>query len=182
MSNSPLTYTLRVSKRARRLSMTVHEGGTVVVTAPRYSALETIERFVQSNAKWIMRQLTRLVRVRENKVSLPGGRADYLAHREEARSLITERLAELNRTYGFDYKRVSIKDTTSRWGSCSRQRNLNFSYKLLYVPAELRDYVVVHELCHLRYMSHGPRFWELVSRAIPDHKQRRRELRKYSLS
>jgi predicted metal-dependent hydrolase len=66
----------------------------------------------------------------------------------------------------------------SRWGSCSRKKNLNFNYKLIQLPLELADYIVVHELCHLQEFNHGQGFWNLVGETIPDYKARRDELRK----
>jgi len=162
--------------------MTVQRDGSVIVTAPRWAGLAAVERFVTENTRWIMRQVSRMTRRRDDKIALPSGRAEYLARKAEALALIMNRLDELNTThYGFTYHRVSVKDQRTRWGSCSRRGNLNFSYKLLYLPAPLRDYILVHELCHLRYMSHGVRFWELVARVVPDHRERRRELRRYDL-
>jgi len=73
---------------------------------------------------------------------------------------------------------VKIRDQSSRWGSCSWKGNLNFSYKLVLLPEHLADYVVVHELCHLREMNHSPRFWALVSQTVPDYRAKRRELKK----
>jgi predicted metal-dependent hydrolase len=69
-----------------------------------------------------------------------------------------------NEHYHFRYNRVSIKMQISRWGSCSRYGNLNFNYGLINLPQELADYVVVHELCHLKEMNHGPKFWALGGR------------------
>lgn len=85
-----------------------------------------------------------------------------MAHREEARRVITERVQYFASTYNFTYKRIAIKNTKRTWGSCSALGNLNFNYRLLFLPDELRDYIVVHELCHLRQLNHGPAFWAEV--------------------
>ena len=100
----------------------------------------------------------------------------YLTHKEMARAFVHERLAVFSAQYGFAYKRVFIKNQKSCWGSCSEHGNLNFNYKLVFLPAHLADYVIVHELCHLAELNHSPRFWSLVARACPAYKQCRKEL------
>ena len=82
-----------------------------------------------------------------------------------------------NAYYKFEYGRVNIRDQKSRWGSCSRQGNLNFNYRLLFLNSAVRDYVIVHELCHLKEFNHSSRFWELVSRQTPDYKILRNQLK-----
>lgn len=104
-------------------------------------------------------------------------RQHYLRHKEAARDYIHERLTHWNRFYGCNLRKVFIKNHRSRWGSCSSKGNLNFNYRLLFLPPQLADYIVVHELCHLRHMNHSKKFWELVAVAMPDHKELRKELR-----
>ena len=101
----------------------------------------------------------------------------YLRHKEAARALVHARVAHYNRYYNHAVRRIFIKNSKSRWGSCSSAGNLNFNYKLLFLPPEVLDYVVVHELCHLREFNHGPAFWALVAEALPNHKDLRRLLR-----
>jgi predicted metal-dependent hydrolase len=105
-------------------------------------------------------------------------RRQYLAVKEDARRLVHERIAHFNQSYGFAVGKIFIKNHKSRWGSCSVKGNLNFNYKIALLPPELADYIVVHELCHLREFNHSPRFWRLVEEAIPDHPARRRALRR----
>lgn len=120
----------------------------------------------------------RWVRVRRRKVGRRAGPTKpYLAHKEAARELIHARLEALNVHYGFTYNKVAIRDQRSRWGSCSKMRNLNFNYRLVFLPPHLVDYVIVHELCHLEEFNHGPSFWALVARVVPEHQVCRRELR-----
>lgn len=101
----------------------------------------------------------------------------YLRHKEAARALVHARLAHYNRHYNYRVARVFIKNSKSRWGSCSSRGNLNFNYKLLFLPPEVLDYVVVHELCHLAHFNHGPEFWAKVAETVPHHKELRRLLR-----
>ena len=77
------------------------------------------------------------------------------------------------------YGRIAVRCQKSKWGSCSAKGNLNFNCLLLLAPQEVLDYVVVHELCHLREMNHSARFWQYVAAVIPDHRERRRWLREH---
>ena len=101
----------------------------------------------------------------------------YLTHKEQARTLIHERLEYYNQFYKLTYNRVAIRDQRRCWGSCSSKGNLNFSYKLLFLPPCLRDYVILHELCHLRELNHSSQFWETMAEVMPDYKNRATALR-----
>ncbi len=105
----------------------------------------------------------------------------YRMHRARAQQMIIQRVSHwAAQMDGVQYNRITIRNTRTRWGSCSSQRNLNFHYGLLFLPDDLRDYVIVHELCHLREMNHAPAFWALVAQYIPDYRMRRATLRKIS--
>jgi len=106
---------------------------------------------------------------------------DYLINKETARKIILDRIDHLNSLYQVDVKRIAIRNQKTRWGSCSRKGNLNFNYRLMYLSPKLLDYVIVHELCHLKEFNHSPQFWELVKTTIPDYKLVRKELRKLRL-
>jgi predicted metal-dependent hydrolase len=103
----------------------------------------------------------------------------YRATKEVARAAILARLVELNASYGFIYKKVSIRNQRSRWGSCSKAGNLNFNYAIHALPPHLMDYVIVHELCHLSVFNHSRAFWDLVAQALPNYQTLRAELRQY---
>ena len=101
----------------------------------------------------------------------------YLMHKELARAYIRERVLYWNSFYGFTFGRIAIKNQKTCWGSCSEHGNLNFNYKLIFIPEDLIDYVIVHELCHLAELNHSPRFWELVEKTQPAYKDARKRLR-----
>jgi len=95
----------------------------------------------------------------------------YKKYRPKAESLLRERAQDLAEKYGFTYNRVSIKNTKTRWGSCSTKRNINLHYKLIFVEDWYRDYVIIHELCHLRQMNHSKLFWDEVEAIMPNYKK-----------
>ena len=102
----------------------------------------------------------------------------YRTHKEHARQVVSERLVYWNQFYNVSYGRVAIRDQRSRWGSCSSKQNLNFNYRIVFLPPELIDYIIVHELCHLLEMNHSPRFWAHVARAFPHYEALRLALLK----
>lgn len=101
----------------------------------------------------------------------------YARHKELARVLVLRLLEKWNMVYQLSWNKVAIRNQSSRWGSCSSKRNLNFSYKIVLLSERLAEYLVVHELCHLKEFNHSQSFWDLVSLTIPDYKERREELR-----
>ncbi len=96
-------------------------------------------------------------------------RKTYQEYKEAARAKVLARLAYFGPRYGVVWKRVAIRDQRRRWGSCSSLGNLNFNYRLIFLPDHLSDYIIIHELCHLREMNHGPAFWTLVARECPEY-------------
>ena len=101
----------------------------------------------------------------------------YQEHKEKTRALVQTRIAHYNQHYQFFYKRIAIRNQRRCWGSCSSLKNLNFNYKLYFLPDHLCDYIIVHELCHLQELNHGPRFWQLVAQTMPNYKAHVIELR-----
>ncbi len=110
---------------------------------------------------------------------------DGMAAMHAKRRIIEEAMprlvAEVRRLNGEHFNsvvpKVTIRDNTSRWGSCSADGSISLNFRLLFMPQDILHYVIVHELAHTKYRSHGPRFWALVGKIIPDHKEKRRWLR-----
>jgi predicted metal-dependent hydrolase len=103
-----------------------------------------------------------------------------LKYKERARKLVENKIIKFNKTYKFRYNKIAIKNQKTRWGSCSKSGNLSFNYRILSLSPEVADYLMVHELCHLREMNHSRAFWDLVARAIPDYKKLRKQLRLFA--
>ena len=101
----------------------------------------------------------------------------FLKYREEALEFISKRIDCYNNIYGFDFNRISIRNQKTRWGSCSSKKNLNFNYRILFLPKRIADYIIIHELFHLKEMNHSRRFWNLIAEVVPDYLEIRKELR-----
>ena len=108
-------------------------------------------------------------------------RRDFLNNKEKAREIVENRIKYLNDFYNFSFNKISIKRQKSRWGSCSKKGNLNFNYKIIFLPQKYSDYVLVHELCHLGEFNHSRNFWELVKKTIPDYKEIKKEFKEIVL-
>jgi len=178
--NEYVPYTIKKSTRAQRVRLAVHRDGSVVATIPLSAHESVAEKFAQEKAGWVMKKIT-YFRQHRNDGAGSFGRQEYMKHKHAALAVIRDRVEHFNNIYGFSYNTISVKDQRSRWGSCSQKGNLNFSYRLLFLSTEVRDFIIVHELCHLKEFNHSYKFWELVARAVPDHKIVREKLKKEGL-
>jgi predicted metal-dependent hydrolase len=160
----------------RSMRLAIHADGTFVVTAPKWYPVYAINKFIAEKADWIFEKLKHVdfEKLADRKKA---EKMEYKSQKEFARAVIESRLEFFNREYNFEYNRVSIKNQKTCWGSCSRKRNLNFSYRVASLSEELRDYVVVHELCHLEELNHSRKFWELVALSVPNFRERRKKLK-----
>ena len=168
-----ISYTLLRSAR-KTLSLEIRPDGTLLVRAPKGLSEKAIRDFVASKESWILTKLRKY----ENRPPLPALTAAELAVlKQQAKEYLPGRVALYGPQVGVTWGRITIRAQKSRWGSCSRQGNLNFNCLLMLDPPEIRDYVVIHELCHRKHMNHSPRFWEEVERVCPDFLQHRKWLK-----
>jgi predicted metal-dependent hydrolase len=174
-------YTLRVSERARRMRLAVYCDGSFVVTAPVAMDMSLVERFIAQKSRWILDKIDYFKNTAAN-ILPKSTRRDYLANKDAALSLAKERIERFNQIFCFTFNRINIKDQKTRWGSCSRRGNLNFNYKIVHLPERLADYIVVHELCHLKEFNHSQKFWNLVAKVMPDYLELRSELKRNKIS
>ena len=167
----------------RTLGLEVTADGRVLARVPRRAVDRTVERFVEEKKGWILEKYL-LQRKRSEKRREAAGDRDYekdpaleARYRELARMVISQRASYFAAKMGVTYGRISIRAQKTRWGSCSGQGNLNFNWKLILMPPEILDYVVVHELAHRKQMNHSKLFWAEVERILPDYERRRRWLK-----
>lgn len=172
-----ISVEIRSHPKAKCFRLSVFPEGRVLLTYPKWERKWRARKFLKEKEGWIREQLKKTQGKRA--VSYEKKRKEYLRHKEEARTYVYARLRHVNRYYGFLYARVSIRNQKTRWGSCSEKGNLNFHYKLLFLPEKYADYIIAHELCHLKEMNHSRAFWKLVEQAIPEYRDIKKALREY---
>jgi predicted metal-dependent hydrolase len=162
--------------KARRYVIRVRPDGVVRVTIPRWGSRKEAQLFADAQRSWIDNQLARwqTERARANALVPPEIRKQLVAR---ARRELPARLLELASEHGLTVSRTSIRNQRWRWGSCSPSGHICLNWRLVTMPERVRDYVLIHELMHLRQPNHSARFWALVARACPDHEASRRWLR-----
>lgn len=180
LGEEKVTPTFRQSGRAKRMSLTVHPDGEIVVTFPRRASEKTAERFLIEKSDWVLRKI-RHIRSLGKRLFLKHSKKEFEEKKAEALALVTKKVIEYNKHYKFVYKNITIRNQKTRWGSCSAKGNLNFNYKIALIPESLADYIVVHELCHLGQFNHSRAFWDLVAETIPNYRELRAELRRIGI-
>ncbi len=126
---------------------------------------------------WIVRR-----RPRRRKKTLDAATAAQVEElRRQAKEYLPGRLNYLSNLFGFQYNTLRIKHNSSNWGSCSSKGNINLNLNLMRVPQDLQDYVMLHELCHLKYLNHSPQFHALLESVCPGHREKQRRLKEYKL-
>ena len=168
---------IRSSRKTVAIQIT--PAGEVILRCPRNMKQKEAEAFLESKRNWIEKHLDALSR----QEPLPTLCAeDISALARDAASDLSARAAALAPSVGVDYGHITIRCQKTRWGSCSSKGNLNFNCLLMLCPEEVRDYVVIHELCHRKEMNHSPRFWALVAQACPDYARHRSWLKEHGRS
>lgn len=177
-----------IRSRRKTLSLQVTGNSDVIVRAPQQMTKREAELFVQKNAEWIRRTRREmdLRRERQKEMAEEYRIPDYDSLTPMEKNKIRRRIMERLKLYapqmGVNFARVTVRDQKSRWGSCGSKGNLNFNYRLYYLPQELMDYVVVHELAHRIHMNHSREFWEVVAKYDADYKEHRKRIKEIRIS
>ena len=176
IKNRKIRYAVRTSRKARHMRLEAYYDGRFVLTVPRGTHETLVRHFIREKTAWMLRQL-RFFRNFEGGVFFKNDGRLYAKHKEEARKLVRRRLEYYTQIYRISPNQIRIKNHRTLWGSCSAKGNLNFSYKIVFLPKRVSDYVLVHELCHLREFNHSAQFWKLVSKTMPNFKNLEHELK-----
>lgn len=172
----PLEFYYVRHRRARRYVLRLDLDGRVRVTIPRGGSRREADAFAHRQADWIRERAREHRKVRESRPAVAleeKGRVRALA-----KAALPVRLLELAAQLGLTVVRVSVRDQRSRWGSCGRDGHICLNWRLVLMPDWVRDYVLVHELMHLRRMDHSPTYWRLVAAAYPNFEAAREWLRR----
>lgn len=171
VDNIVIDYTLRLNPRSKSVRLSVLSDGEVVITTPVRNLNSIVEQILIQKKDWIIEKKILSLKSKSQQ------RLEYLDLKEKALKIAVDKVNYWNSFYNFKFNKISIKNQQTRWGSCSKKGNLNFSYKIALIPDNLADYLVVHEISHLGEFNHSIKFWNLVSRTIPNYKELRRELK-----
>jgi predicted metal-dependent hydrolase len=166
---------VRRSPRARRWRLEVPWGEPARLTVPRSMSRAAVDRVLTEKRRWIVEQRRRQV----PRLGLAQLMVSESEARGGARELVSALAEEEGERLGVTYGRIRIGDQRTLWGSCSARGTLSFNWRLVLAPLEVLDYVVVHELCHLRVPNHSKRFWKLVEARRPHWRGQRDWLREH---
>lgn len=168
--NHTRQYTV-IRSRRKTVAIQVLPDGTVTVRAPLLLSGRKIAAFVESREDWITKTASRLVKTAEQtREILPFSEAELKRLKTRARDELFPVIQGFAQQMGVEYSGFSVRAQKTRWGSCSSNRHLNFNCLLVLMPDAVRDYVIVHELCHLLHMDHSPLFWQEVASVLPDYR------------
>ncbi len=171
-------YTLIRSER-KTLAIQVKPDGRIIVRAPKRLSDCKIEKFVSDNEEWIHKARIQVMETAKKRRLFT--EEDRRAGMEAAANDIPGRVSYFAGRMGVDYGKITIRGQKTRWGSCSSKGNLNFNWKLMLLPENVRDYVVVHELAHRREMNHSAAFWAVVEEELPDYRERQKLLKEWEI-
>ena len=158
---------MKKSARARRISLRVHPVKGVTVTVPYIVPYMAAEAFFRLKRSWVIETMARQ---KEKFKDVPSASADEIERlRKIAKASLPARLEELASRYGFAYNKVTIKHNATNWGSCSARNNINLNLNIVRLPKVLQDYILLHELCHLRHHDHGHGFHLLLEHVLTDN-------------
>lgn len=157
----------RKSLSSRSISIRVHPLKGVSVSVPYIVPYAVAIHFFEARREWILETMAKQKeKYKDVKVASP---SEVEAMRRQAKAQLPGRLAELAARYGFTYNRVAIKHNATNWGSCSSKGNINLNLNIVRLPKVLQDYVLLHELCHLRHQDHGHAFHLLLEHVLTDN-------------
>ena len=162
--------TFRKSARGRRVAIRVHPVRGVTVSVPALVPYAAAMAFFKLKRQWVLETMRRQKEKARNTV-VPSA-AEIESLRRQAKSELPPRLSVLAARYGFTYSRVTIKHNATNWGSCSSKGNINLNLNIVRLPRILQDYVLLHELCHLRHLDHGHAFHLLLEHLLTDNLMR----------
>ncbi|MGE9965035.1 M48 family metallopeptidase [Fusicatenibacter saccharivorans] len=166
-----ITYEIIKSSR-KTIAVEVRQDGSVLVRAPRNCPQPRIDTFLKEKQAWVLAKVEEQKEKEADSMKIqPLSEAEQRLYRDKAREIFEQKVSYYAQMMGVSYGRIAIRDQKTRWGSCSGEGNLNFNWRLIFAPAGVLDYVVVHELAHRKEMNHSPRFWRVVEDTMPEYRK-----------
>ena len=173
-----LNYELIRTKR-KTLALYVRQDGRIEVRAPLKTSKAYIDGFVTKKQDWITSTQNKLNERHSVKKIIQLTQQEEAKYKKQAGAFFQQKCQFFAEQMGLHHRSVKVNGARTRWGSCNRKGDINFTYRLIFAPEELIDYVVVHELAHTKEMNHSANFWTIVEQIMPDYKERRKKLREF---
>lgn len=173
-----------IKSRRRTIRIEVHADGNVIVRTPLRMSSAEINRFIEEHEDWIRQKLDFVRQKSDNRHGTGAPPVECLSKQEldNIKDTFEKRVQYYCDIMNVSVGRITIRNQKTRWGSCSSKGNVNFNYQLYYMPHELMDYVIVHELSHRRHMNHSAEFWAEVEKYCSEYRIYRKQLKEYELT
>lgn len=165
------------SKKARWIIIFIRPFKGIRVAVPQHSSIQKAHEFVLARKNWIQKNIEKM-RLYENALSAHTIEATPI-DKQQASTVLARRLKELALKHGFSYKRLTVRNQKTRWGSCSYTNNISLNMQLVRLPQELIDYVILHELVHTRVKDHSPTFWDELDKLVGNSRKLRDRIKNY---
>jgi predicted metal-dependent hydrolase len=164
-----------IRSNRRSISLQIEEDGSLLVRAPRFILKSSIMRFIKEKESWIDKHKNLSEKRKEKKERFDNlTKKEIKEYKEIAKDVISKKVKYYADLYDFKYGDIKINSAKKRWGSCNVKNTLNFTWRLMFCPDYVVDYVVIHELCHIKEKNHSRSFWNLVEKYYPDFKKAKR--------
>lgn len=173
-----------IRSNRKTIGLEVRADESVILRAPQWLSEKKLDEWIGEHAYWIEEKVKQM-RQRNSNKKLTGAPAVDEISDVEWKSILgefTERVNHFCKIMDVTVGRITIRNQKTRWGSCSSKGNVNFNYQLYYMPRELMDYVIIHELSHRRHMNHSAEFWREVEKYCPAYRECRKKLRNYEIT
>lgn len=166
MNNKEIEYEIKYSK-IKNIYIQI-KNGKIIIKAPKRVSKKEIEKIIEQKSEWIQKTLEKEIKKQKKK---------ELYTKEEFKKIIEKNANELIKETGLKPNKITIKQIKYAWGSCSSKKNITLNLELIKYSQQAIRYVILHELCHLKYMNHSKDFWNLVEKYMPDYKQIKKEFK-----
>ena len=172
-----IDFILNKSKKAKNIKIEIKKTGNIFLIAPKLIPNFLAVQFLKTKIDWVLEKQREVLEKRENQKVPELSQKDFLQYKKESLEKIKERVEYFAEKGDFTYGKITIKNNKSNWGSCSSKGNLNFNYRLIFLDPEELDYIIIHELSHLKEMNHSKNFWTEVEKLCPKYKEIRKRIK-----
>jgi predicted metal-dependent hydrolase len=187
-----MNYQVRIHPRAKKLTLRLDKSGEPIVTVPRTTPKILVKKFIQDQQSWILEKQNLLRKKRQQFVSKnsvtifgkqrhkPDKNLDTFL-KNTAKHYLIPRANRLAKEMGVGFNKITLRQQQTRWGSCSSKGNLSFNWRLVHFEPAIIDYVIIHELAHLKHPNHSADFWQLVKKHDPEYQLHRGWLKRHGI-